>query len=101
MHRVASRQRHRASEVQDVGVVDGRDGQVVQRHRRPGDAVREILLSQDVCWKSHLRMYGGSGYTYIQETFLPYLASLGVSDEVQHQIMVENPRRVLTLVSPA
>ncbi len=59
-----------------------------------------ILLSQDVCWKSHLRMYGGSGYTYIQEIFLPYLASLGVSDEAQHQIMVENPRRVLTLVSP-
>ena len=60
-----------------------------------------ILLSQDVCWKSHLRTYGGSGYTYIQETFLPYLASLGVSDESQNQIMVENPRRVLTLVSPS
>ena len=60
-----------------------------------------ILLSQDVCWKSHLRMYGGSGYTYIQETFLPYLASLGVSDQLQRQIMVENPTRVLTLVSPS
>ncbi len=59
-----------------------------------------ILLSQDVCWKSHLRMYGGSGYTYIQETFLPYLASLGVDNEALHQIMVENPRRLLTLVSP-
>ena len=60
-----------------------------------------ILLSQDVCWKSHLSMYGGSGYTYIQETFLPYLSTLGVSDEAQRQIMVENPRRVLTLVSPS
>ncbi len=59
-----------------------------------------ILLSQDVCWKSHLKMYGGSGYTYIQETFLPYLGALGVSDEAQQQIMVENPMRVLTLVSP-
>ena len=59
-----------------------------------------ILLSQDVCWKSHLRKYGGSGYTYIQETFLPYLSALGVSDEAQRQIMVENPRRVLTLVAP-
>ena len=57
-----------------------------------------ILLSQDVCWKSHLRKYGGSGYTYIQETFLPYLASLGVSDQDQHQIMVQNPQRILTLV---
>ena len=60
-----------------------------------------ILLSQDVCWKSHLSMYGGSGYTYIQETFMPYLSTLGVSDEAQRQIMVENPRRVLTLVSPS
>ena len=60
-----------------------------------------ILLSQDVCWKSHLRKYGGSGYTYIQETFLPYLTTLSVSDEAQHQIMVENPRRVLTFVSPS
>lgn len=60
-----------------------------------------ILLSQDVCWKSHLQAYGGSGYTYIQETFLPYLASLGVSDNLQRQIMVENPRRVLTFVSPS
>ena len=60
-----------------------------------------ILLSQDVCWKSHLRMYGGSGYAYIQETFLPYLSTLGVSDESQHRIMVENPRRVLTFVSSA
>lgn len=56
------------------------------------------LLSQDVCWKSHLRKYGGSGYTYIQETFLPYLASLGVSAESQHQIMVQNPQRILTFV---
>ena len=59
-----------------------------------------ILLSQDVCWKSHLKMYGGSGYTYIQEIFLPYLSALGVSDEALRQITVENPRRVLTLVSP-
>ena len=59
-----------------------------------------ILLSQDVCWKSHLRMYGGSGYTYIQETFLPYLSALGVTDEAQRQIMIENPRRVLTFAAP-
>ena len=54
-----------------------------------------ILLSQDVCWKTHLTRYGGSGYTYIQETFLPYLQTLGVNADAQRHIMIENPKRVL------
>ena len=57
-----------------------------------------ILLSQDVCWKTHLTRYGGSGYTYIQETFLPHLQTLGVDAETQRQIMEENPKRVLAFV---
>ena len=59
-----------------------------------------ILLSQDVCWKMHLKKYGGAGYTYIQETFLPYLKTLGVNDSDIHRIMVENSRRLLTFVKP-
>ena len=59
-----------------------------------------ILLSQDVCWKIHLKKYGGAGYTYIQETFLPYIESLGVESSDIHRIMVENPRRLLTFVEP-
>ena len=90
-----------------LGVVNtterpGRDHQVAMAIPQLIDAGYgdRILLSQDVCWKSHLKMYGGSGYTYIQETFLPYISTLGVSDEAQRQIMIENPRRVLTLVTP-
>ena len=59
-----------------------------------------ILLSQDVCWKMHLARYGGSGYTYIQETFLPYLETLGMDEDAQRQIMVENPKRILAFVEP-
>ena len=59
-----------------------------------------ILLSQDVCWKMHLTRYGGSGYTYIQETFLPYLETLGVDEDARRQIMVENPKRILAFVEP-
>ena len=59
-----------------------------------------ILLSQDVCWKVHFTSYGGTGYTHIQETFLPYLSALGVTDEAQREITVENPKGALTLVSP-
>ena len=60
----------------------------------------QILLSQDVCWKMHLKKYGGAGYTYIQETFLPYLESLGVQSSDLHSIMVENPGRLLTFAEP-
>lgn len=59
-----------------------------------------ILLSQDVCWKIHLKKYGGAGYTYIQETFLPYLESLGVAPSDLHRIMVQNPKRLLTFAEP-
>ncbi len=59
-----------------------------------------ILLSQDVCWKMHLKKYGGAGYTYLQETFLPYIESLGVSKSEMRRIMVENPKRLLAFVEP-
>ena len=60
-----------------------------------------LLLSQDVCMKMHLHAYGGTGYTFVLEKFLPYLRHLGVTEEQVHKMMVANPRRVLTLVEPA
>jgi phosphotriesterase-related protein len=55
-----------------------------------------ILLSQDVCHDSQLRRYGGNGYTYLAETFLPRLRAAGVSDDEIRTITVDNPRRLLT-----
>ncbi|MGE3178810.1 MAG: phosphotriesterase [Vicinamibacterales bacterium] len=63
--------------------------------------LEKILLSQDVCTKLQLKAYGGSGYSYIVEYFLPYLKRLGVTDAQIQTIMVDNPRRVLTFVEPA
>jgi phosphotriesterase-related protein len=59
--------------------------------------VERILLSQDVCHDSQLRRYGGNGYTYLAETFLPHLRSAGVSDAEIRTITVDNPRRLLTI----
>ena len=59
--------------------------------------VERILLSQDVCHDSQLRRYGGNGYTYLAETFLPRLRSAGVSDEEIRTMTVDNPRRLLTI----
>lgn len=55
----------------------------------------QILLSQDVCDNSQLTFYGGNGYTYLAQTFLPRLRERGVSDTEIQTITVENPRRIL------
>lgn len=56
-----------------------------------------ILLSQDVCHDSQLSHYGGNGYTYLADAFLPRLRAAGVSDDEIRTITVENPRRLLTI----
>ncbi|TDD35663.1 aryldialkylphosphatase [Actinomadura sp. KC06] len=61
----------------------------------------QILLGHDVCQKIQLKRYGGQGYSYIPDHFLPALRRLGVPDEAVHKIMVENPARALTFTAPA
>jgi phosphotriesterase-related protein len=62
--------------------------------------VDRIVLSHDVCTKIQLKKYGGQGYAYINDYFLPELSHLGVSDADIHKMMVENPRRALTFTAP-
>jgi predicted metal-dependent phosphotriesterase family hydrolase len=59
--------------------------------------VERILISQDVCHDAQLKRYGGHGYTYLADTFLPRLRAAGVSDDEIHTITVDNPRRLLTI----
>jgi phosphotriesterase-related protein len=56
-----------------------------------------LLLSQDVCHNNQLRHYEGNGYTYLQESFLPRLREVGVSEADIEQLTVINPRRILTI----
>lgn len=56
----------------------------------------QILLSHDVCLRSHLRAYGGGGYDYLLTDFLPRLQASGISAETIRVITVDNPRRALT-----
>lgn len=55
-----------------------------------------VLLSQDVCIKTHLKQYGGPGYAYMQESFIPHLKTLGVTGPDVEKIFVENPRHLLS-----
>jgi predicted metal-dependent phosphotriesterase family hydrolase len=59
--------------------------------------VERLLLSHDVCDNSQLTFYGGNGYTYLQETFLPRLRAAGVGEAEIRQITVDNPRRILSI----
>lgn len=56
-----------------------------------------ILLSQDVCHTAQLRAFGGNGYTYLQETFLPHLRYAGIGDAEIRQMTEANPKRILTI----
>jgi phosphotriesterase-related protein len=56
-----------------------------------------IFLSQDVCNDSQLTAFGGKGYTYLTESFLPRLKAAGVSDTEIETMTVANPRRLLTI----
>ncbi len=56
-----------------------------------------ILLSQDVCHNEQLHHYGGNGYTYLAETFLPRLRARGVDEATIRTLTVDNPRRILAV----
>ncbi len=55
----------------------------------------QILLSQDVCFKHSLVRYGGFGYGHILRNFVQSLRDFSLGDREIHQLLVENPRRML------
>lgn len=57
----------------------------------------QLLLSQDVCHNRQLKAYGGSGYVYLQQQFLPTLRTAAVAEGEIRQMTIENPARILTI----
>ncbi|MGH2456027.1 MAG: phosphotriesterase family protein [Candidatus Limnocylindria bacterium] len=57
----------------------------------------QLLLSQDVSHNAQLKANGGFGYTYLQQHFLPTLRTAAVGEGEIAQMMVDNPRRILTI----
>jgi len=59
--------------------------------------LKNILISQDVCFKICLTRWGGHGYAHILENIVPRLRrEAGLSEEQIHTILVENPKRFLS-----
>lgn len=54
-----------------------------------------ILLSHDVCKKSHLKAYGGNGFDFIPAVFSERLREAGLSADILQQLLVTNPARAL------
>ncbi|RRD96249.1 phosphotriesterase-related protein [Clostridiales bacterium COT073_COT-073] len=59
--------------------------------------IRQILMSEDLTRKSHLKVKGGIGYSYLVDSFLPELLEAGVSEQQIETILIENPRRFLDI----
>jgi phosphotriesterase-related protein len=59
-----------------------------------------VLLSQDVCHDAQLTAYGGNGYVYLAERFLPRLRDAGIAEMTIRTMTVDNPARLLTLATP-
>jgi len=57
--------------------------------------IEQLLLSTDRCWRSDLHAYGGVGYDYLLNGFVPMLKDAGFADEQIQLMTVENPKRVL------
>ena len=57
----------------------------------------QVLISHDVCLRTHMSVTGGCGYDFIIRDFIPRLKRAGLDDEIIHQITVENPARALTV----
>lgn len=53
-----------------------------------------LLLSQDVFLKMMLTRYGGNGYAFVVNHFLPRLRRHGADEATLARLMVTNPRRV-------
>lgn len=55
----------------------------------------QIVLSEDLTRKSHLKFKGGIGYCYLFETFLPMLKEAGLKQESLDKMLITNPARIL------
>ena len=62
--------------------------------------LERILISQNVDQKIDLKAYGGMGYTFVLEKFVPHLKGKGVTEEQIRTLIYENPQRVLTFAAP-
>ena len=60
----------------------------------------QIFVFQDVTTKERLLSYGGTGYARIIRDLIPVMKIKGLSEENIEVLLVDNPKRILTLTKP-
>lgn len=58
-----------------------------------------LLVSQDICVKSHLQKYGGEGYGHLLRNVVPLMRRKGFDDDAIHRLTVQNPLAVLGIAT--
>jgi phosphotriesterase-related protein len=61
----------------------------------------QIVVSQDVCFKSRLSSYGGAGYAHVVKYVVRWMGALGLAASDIDRILIDNPRRILSFTRPA
>lgn len=56
-----------------------------------------VVVSNDVCFRSHLRAFDGGGYSYCATDFFDSLRRVGFGDQEFRTIFHENPARLLVV----
>lgn len=75
------------------------DAQRVQWLRRLIERghTEQIAISQDICTRTRLRRLGGHGYGHLLQNVVPFMHRRGIGESAIQTILVETPRRLLTL----
>ncbi len=75
------------------------DGTRIDMMRRLADRGHgaQLVISQDICRLTRLRSFGGHGYGHIFRNIVPFMRERGFSQAELDAILVETPRRLLTL----
>ena len=57
----------------------------------------QLLLSHDICSRLQLHRYDGPGYDHVPTTIVSRLRSAGASQADLNQLLIDNPRTLLTM----
>ncbi|XP_019633861.1 PREDICTED: phosphotriesterase-related protein-like isoform X2 [Branchiostoma belcheri] len=68
------------------------------RELRDAGFIKQVVLSHDIAFKTRLLRYGGEGYCYLLKNIVPYMLQRGLSEEDVDTMLVQNPKRLLTIV---
>jgi phosphotriesterase-related protein len=62
---------------------------------------KQVAVSHDICTRSRLSTYGGHGYAHLVSNGITLMRDRGFSDAEIDQLLVDTPRRLLTLPGAA